>query len=249
MPFFKFIELTRKKIAEIAGESLFVLPVAATEQHGPHLPVGVDTFTVTAIAESACRLAGDSRSVVLAPTLPFGNSHYHFDHGPAMSLSISTFQRVLYDLLDSACRCGFKRLFILNGHGGNDECIRIAVREVVMSHDVAAAAASYWTIAEERLTKEGLVPQSGNLPGHAGEFETSIMLCLHPELVDGRPEVRVEAPTRYSLSPWKLFVQRSHLQVGVDGYTDDARHATADYGEKILRVIQEEVASILRRDF
>jgi hypothetical protein len=89
--------------------------------------------------------------VVVAPTLPFGSSHHHFVFGATLSLSTETYYRVLYELCESLVTDGFKRIFLLNGHGGNHELAELAVRDIVLKHPVRAAAGSYWRIAGEDL--------------------------------------------------------------------------------------------------
>ena len=81
---------------------------------------------------------------------------------------------------------GFTRIFLVNGHGGNHELAQLAARDVALKHPVRVAAGSYWTIAWKALV-EAEAHRGRRLPGHAGDFETSIMLSLRPELV---PEVR-----------------------------------------------------------
>ena len=115
--------------------------------------------------------------MVIAPTLPFGSSHHHFVFGATLSLSTETYYRVLYELCESLVTDGFKRIFLLNGHGGNHELAELAVRDIVLKHPVRAAAGSYWRIAGEDL--RGAFDR---FPGHAGEFETSLMLALRPHL-------------------------------------------------------------------
>src|SRR5262245_33503799 len=125
-------EMTRESLNEIASRALVVLPVGATEQHGPHLPVGTDSFTVEYIAHAASSDAAGSIPVVVAPTLRFGSSHHHIPFGGTLSLSTETYYRVITELTESLILGGFKRLFILNGHGGNNELIQLAARDLAL---------------------------------------------------------------------------------------------------------------------
>src|SRR5687768_18324173 len=104
-----FNELTREDARELAATATIVLPVGATEQHGPHLPVGTDSFAVEAIARRAAELAGDRARVIVTPTLPFGSSHHHLPFGGTMSFGTETYYRLILDLTESLIAGGFQR--------------------------------------------------------------------------------------------------------------------------------------------
>ena len=90
-----FTEMNREQLKDEAGGALAILPIGATEQHGPHLPTGTDFFTVEAVAREAAQQMPEEIPVIVAPTLPFGSSHHHFIFGATMSLSTETYYRVL----------------------------------------------------------------------------------------------------------------------------------------------------------
>ena len=135
-----FAELNREQIRAAAADSLVVLPIGATEQHGPHLATGMDYFTVESIARAAATIASADIPIVVTPALPFGSSHHHFVFGGTLSFSSETYYRVLYELVESLVTDGFTRIFLLNGHGGNHELAQMAVRDIVQKHAVRAAA-------------------------------------------------------------------------------------------------------------
>src|SRR5262245_33199580 len=111
-------EMTREDAREIASETLVVLPVGATEQHGPHLPLGTDFLTVEYLGRTAAAQVADQIPITVSPTLPFGSSPHHLTFGGTMSIGTETYYRLLCDLLESLVLGGFRRFFILNGHGG-----------------------------------------------------------------------------------------------------------------------------------
>ncbi|HEX5692471.1 MAG TPA: creatininase family protein, partial [Roseiflexaceae bacterium] len=150
-----FDEHTREELRALAPTTLLVLPVGATEQHGPHLPVATDRLAVEHIARAAAQEAAAQIPVLVAPTLPFGSSHHHIPFGGTLSLGTETYYRVLVDLAESLIASGFRRIFILNGHGGNSELIQLAARDVALKHPAHLAAAPYWTIAWDALVEEG----------------------------------------------------------------------------------------------
>ncbi len=237
-------ELTRDEARAVAPGTLVVLPVGATEQHGPHLPVGVDSYTVTHIARTAAADAAQHIPVLVAPTLPFGSSHHHLPFGGTLSLGTETYYRVLLDLLESLIAGGFRRIFVLNGHGGNNELIQLAARDVALKHPAHLAAASYWTIAWDALSANQATPTT-ELPGHSGAFETSMMLALRPELVrEPRPERRDLPDFDPRRSPaYRVELHGAWQRIG--GYTDSPDQARAEHGERYLEVIIAEVAQAL----
>ena len=226
-------ELTREEARALAAEALVVLPTGATEQHGPHLPVGTDTFAVTRVARAAAAGVAGEIPIIVAPTLPFGSSHHHLPFGGTMSLGTETYYRVLCDLAGSLITGGFRRIFILNGHGGNDELTQLAARDLALKHDAHLAAASYWNAAWVALTDAG-GHQDGGLPGHAGFFETSLVMALRPELVrEPRPR-RDDAPGG---DPRPIRTYRAEFHgswQSFDGYTDSPARADGARGRAFL---------------
>ncbi|NLN16160.1 MAG: creatininase family protein [Firmicutes bacterium] len=235
---FRFIAQNR---GELDGfkEGVIIIPVGATEQHGPHLSVGVDSLLAETVALHVAKDLSPRLPVLVAPTLPYGYSHHHLSFGGAISLRSETLIAVLKDIGMSLAASGFKRLFFLNSHGGNEEAVRLVVRDLARE-GVSAAAASYWTVAWDALTEAGALDW-GRVPGHAGSFETSLMLHLAAELVHGRPPLREDAPSIADPAR-RLFVQLPGQGVGKDGYTDDARFASAGKGELYFQIIVSQVA-------
>jgi len=169
--------------AKVEQGSVAVVPVASTEQHGPHLPIQTDARIVTDCAIQAAERIAEEVPIVVSPTLVFGFSEHHMDFPGTMSLSLPTYIAVLSELCECLVRHGFRKVLLLNGHGGNCEAIQVAARHVVANHNVVVGAATYWTVAESALAavRAGDV---GLVPGHAAGFETACMLALRPDLVD-----------------------------------------------------------------
>lgn len=227
-------ELTRTQARAAAEEALLVWPVGATEQHGPHLPVGTDTFQVHHLARQAAEQVAATIPVVVAPTLPFGSSHHHLPFGGTMSLGTELWYRVVYDLSKSLVTSGFHRLFILNGHGGNHELVQLAARDLALNHPVSVAAASWWTIAWDALVELD-VHVGCRFPGHAGKFETSLVMALRPELVREPLPGHGEWPStdpRGFVRPYRA--EHAGAWQRMDGYTDNPHEADADMGRKYL---------------
>src|SRR5205809_4622246 len=120
---FALADLTREEIRRTAGACTVVLPLGATEQHGTHLPVSVDTVVCERIATEAADLA-DGGPFLVAPALPYGVSDHHLAFPGTLSLRSATFLAVLSDLLRSLSAWGARSVFAVNGHGGNDAAMR-----------------------------------------------------------------------------------------------------------------------------
>jgi creatinine amidohydrolase len=227
-------EWTREDAARQANTTLLVLPVGATEQHGPHLPTGTDFLCAEHIARLAAARAAERIAVVVAPTLPFGSSHHHLPFGATLSLATETYYRVLIDLLDSAIGGGFQRVFVLNGHGGNHELVQLAARDVALKQRASVAAASWWTLAEDALVAAGAA-QRGRVPGHAGALETALMLALQPDLVRA-PRPHRDGGPGLDARPFSAGyrVEESGFWQSFDGFTDSPDRAEAEHGQVYL---------------
>ncbi len=235
-------EMTRSDLQAAAPDTLVVLPVGAVEQHGPHLPTGTDFFIISHVARQAAQQASAHIPILLAPTMPFGSSHHHLPFGATFSLTTTTYYQVLSELVESLIVSKFSRIFILNGHGGNDEVIQLVARDIVQKHAVHVAAASYWNMAWEALVEMDAHTR-GQLPGHAGHFETSMMLHLRSELV------KAERPSREPLMPadprsfYPAYRAEHHGNwVDIDGYTDSPARSDDAQGARYLETVVHVVA-------
>lgn len=218
--------LTREEIAELAPSALLVLPIGSTEQHGPHLVTGTDAHLATVFSERAAEQARRPDDIVVAPTLAYGASHHHLAFGGTLSLGTRTLELVLVDLLESAASAGFRRVFVVNTHGGNTATCSVAVAEAARAHGLLAATA---------LTTNLVDPASIDGPrhGHAGVFETSLMLALDPDTVRTdklRPSPGGGARARRR----GLVVAEPGRWEELDGFTDDPQTASAEHGQQAL---------------
>lgn len=177
----RLADLTWEEVrARAAGDPVVVLPTGSIEQHGPHLPVKTDTLLVSSVTEEAVRRASSSVDVLLAPTLWMGLSTHHTGYF-SLTLSFDTYQRVITELLESLTRTGFRRLLIINGHGGNTDPLHLTVTRVRDRHKVLVATADYWDLARDEFNRIR-ESRAGGM-GHACEWETSGVMHLEGGLV------------------------------------------------------------------
>ena len=238
-------EQTRTMARDRAAETLLVWPVGAIEQHGPHLPVGTDTYTIEHVTRLAAERAALQIPLTVAPTLPFGSSHHHLPFGGTMSLDSDTYYRTMTALCESLIISGYRRIFLVNGHGGNHELLQLVARDLALKHPASLAAASYWTVAWDALVKLDAHTDC-RFPGHAGAFESSVMLALRPELVrEPRPHRDASGSTdpRGFVRPYRA--EHPGGWQAIDGYTDSPARGDAERGRLYLAAIVEELAKAM----
>ncbi|WP_147375439.1 creatininase family protein [Jiangella rhizosphaerae] len=221
-------EATREQLNAALPTSVVVLPVGAVEQHGPHLATGTDSRLAALLAAAAARRAHEEHgvSVVVAPALPFGASAHHLPFGGTLSLTAATMLAVLTDLLRSMIASGATRIVVVNGHGGNSGVVHAAAADVAAGHDgVAVAHLDYWRLVDPRADL--------NVPGHAGRFETSMMLATGWTPPDGEA---YEPPRRAgALPPAEVLQVHSRRRWrDIDGWSDDPAGADPATGEEIV---------------
>jgi creatinine amidohydrolase len=232
-------ELTRRRLAEEAAGAVLVVPFGAVEQHGPYLPLGTDLLIVDAVARRAVERSDAPSTLVLAPPAAYGSSHHHLDVGGALSLGPDAFAAAARDLLASAAASGFRRVFAVNGHGGNEQLLRVAAAWAARERGLEVGGGSYWDLAREALA--GAAAHVPVVPGHAGRFEASLVLALRPGWTvaagrhDGPPAPPAPAYWHEDPERWRA----------IDGYTDEPGEATAADGEAWLEAIVEAVAAAL----
>lgn len=242
--------LTWPEVKDLNFDQLIVVfPTGSFEQHGPHLPFTTDTDIVTAVAEGIERTLGDR--VLLTPTLWPGLSTHHMHFPGTLDVPQKLYIRLITELGKSLTSMGAKKVFILNGHGGNDTPLRAALRELKSEvPNTQFVFASYWSIAAKTI-RDIRQSEIGGV-GHACEMETSVMLHLHPSRVkidravrDGSKHTDVFRAADMQHARPVYFVQEFHemSESGVIGHPD---RASAEKGKRFLDGIVTEVSAFVR---
>ncbi|MBI5394916.1 MAG: creatininase family protein [Verrucomicrobia bacterium] len=231
-----------------AANKIVIFPLGSFEQHGPHLPLTTDSDIVTAIARAVERKR--SGKILLLPTLWAGHSTHHLAFPGTLSVAQMPYIQLIVELCNSIASMGAKKVFLLNGHGGNDVPLRAALRELKSRFPkVRFVFASYWSLAMKTI-KEVRESALGGI-GHACEMETSLMLHLHPGRVkmalakrDGSKHTDPYRKIDIQHSRPVYFVSEFHemSKTGTIGHPD---LATAAKGRKFFNGIVTEVAAFV----
>lgn len=237
--------LTAAELRELAAQDAVVLlPIGSTEQHGPHLPTGVDDFLAAEVCRRTAVLVSGRCPVVVAPSVWCGLAEHHMGFGGTLTLSLPTLHALLRDLCRSMLRAGFSRILIVNGHGGNMTALHALVTELTVELGVRIGLTNYFT-AGRAVVRETLETQDALM--HACEGETSMMMAVLPELVRTAELPNAVGPAitmpAESLAP--VYFAVSFTGITESGAAGDARTATADKGEKILHGCAEVLAEAL----
>ncbi|AOT02578.1 creatininase family protein [Arthrobacter sp. U41] len=223
---------TREDARHHAARTIVVLPVGAFEQHGPHLPLATDAILVEEVAKRAAALVPGA---VVGPTFTVGSSDHHLPYGGTASLSTGTLVHVLTDAVESLLLSGFASVFLLNGHGGNVEIIKLVARDVGIRRGAFAGSGSYFQLAAEQLEAAG-AGDIGLVPGHAGAFETSMMLAVHPELVRQSSVPHRERPAAGWVGPKAYHFASPEPFRAPDGFSDSPDAGSAERGAEFLSI-------------
>ena len=240
-----FGEATRNDFKGMDPRTVAIIPIGAIEQHGAHLPVNTDSLILDYVLTKAAQACG--RPVMLAPLIQYGYSPHHFCYPGVLSLQSETALAVLKDIGSSLIRSGFSRILLMTGHGGNTHLIGQAARDLgCLNQGVVAAASSYWDIAKTPLAEKmrGLTEW---IPGHAGLFETSLVMAIRGDLVDMSrlEEVPIDerkiASTLFTDLANQAYIERHGYHLSIQGTTDAVVHASKELGDSILSVIHREL--------
>ncbi len=236
-------ELTWPEVEGLSRDLPVVIPVAALEQHGRHLPV----FTDSMLLGEVVRRVGETMRgrVLFSPLMWLGNSHHHLDFPGTMSASPRVYLDLLNDLIENMLTHGFRRIVLLNGHGGNSTPGKQAVFEVRQRHrtrlDLLLLFATYWDHGRPNLVRSDLVQ---NQMGHACEWETSMILRLAPQLVKNLSRVE---PVEFGFAFEPAYRGWTTKDRTEPGHIGQPHAATSEKGESLFQTFSEGVIQFLEQ--
>ncbi|MFM2482114.1 creatininase family protein [Celerinatantimonas sp. YJH-8] len=231
--------MTWEEVAEAvqAGIDTALLPIGATEQHGPHMGCGMDT----AIAHTLCSDAARQTPVILLPTLPYGCSIGHSKRWPGtLALNPKTLIDVISDLGDWVQSAGIRRLILVNGHVTNEAPLRCALEILRARHDGFMVALLHTAQLTPRVKYAHF---SDADDWHANDAETALMMALHPELVREDKRASADDPDRTQDCIFSHPVNRTS-QNGVTGFPS---RATTAKGRELYQWMLDDLTEILMK--
>ena len=244
-------EMTPKEFADIEPRTIAVLPVAAIEQHGPHLPVWVDTCINEGIVRHMLDRLPGGLPVTVLPTLAIGKSVEHVSFPGTLTLSAETLARVWIEVGESVARAGIRKLVILNSHGGQPQVMEIVARELRIRRKMFVVTLNWWGVG----MPDGLFPPDEARHGiHAGSSETSLMMYLAPELVRDH-ERRDFRPATRDLAERYRYLNAEGAGVGFGWQAEDlhpsgacgnAADADAGRGRLIVETVADRLIELMR---
>jgi len=231
-------------VSSVSRDVPVVVPIAAVEQHGEHLPVFTDSMLLGEVVRRSAEALGDA--VVWTPLLWLGNSEHHIDFPGTLTAAPRTYLDLLGDLIENMLTHGFRRIVLLNGHGGNIVPASQAVFEARQRHrertDLLLLSTTYWLLGEQPVAMGPDFVQRSM--GHACEWETSMILKIAPHLVadvSAIEAVPMGDPFAPASRGW-ITKDRS-----LKGHIGDPRRASAEKGDLLFRRFSQDVTEFLNR--
>jgi len=232
-----------------AERCVAILPVAAIEQHGPHLPLATDAIINRGILDRALALAGSAADLYLLPELPVGRSDEHQAFPGTLTVPADLLSRLWFEIGRSVHRAGLRKLVIVNSHGGQPQIADIVVQDLRMQLGMLAVVANTFLLGEPA----GLFPDEERRHGiHAGANETSMLMHLRPDTV--RRELIGNFPAASIGLDRRNQELRFHTGNNIGwatqdlhplGACGDARLATAQAGQAIIEHVARRLAVLL----
>jgi creatinine amidohydrolase len=238
LPRRQWIEMTTYEFAQLPADTVAVLPVAAIEQHGPHLPVYVDACLNAGVVERTLRLLPDDLPVTFLPMQAIGKSNEHQAYPGTLTLSAETLIRLWTEIGESVHRAGIRKLVLFNSHGGQPQILDIVARDLRVRLDMLVVCAGTWSFG----SVPDQYPDSEKQHGiHGGSNETSMMLALRPDLVQMDKAknfepltMQIEKEYRFLRAEGKVGFGWQTQDLSPEGACGNALDADAERGNRSL---------------
>ena len=251
-------DLTTREFAQLrtAGtveEVVAVLRVAAIEQHGPHLPLSVDTTLVEGIIAAALPQLPEELPVLFLPTQQVGRSIEHIRFPGTLTLSAETIIRLWTEIGESVARAGVRKLVLFNSHGGQVSVMDIVARDLRSRSELMVFSVNWFNLPLGEAV-DGLFTQEENRFGiHAGDVETSMMLALRPQTVDMEQAREFRSSSQDRAERFEILGNGRSAKLGWQmqdynpmGAAGDATRATADKGRVVVEAAGRQLALLLQ---
>ncbi len=239
------LDFSNRLISGLASKTIAVLPVAATEQHGPHLPLSVDTVLVNGIIACALTYLPPHSPVLFLPTQNIGLSPEHAGFAGTLTLRNETVIRVWTDIAESVAAAGVRKLIILNAHGGQVSVMDLVARDLRARLNMLVYSVSWFNLP--LLDQQGqdiykkFTDSEHRFGIHAGEMETSMMLSLAPLNVDMTKAENFISSSQHRAENFKILGDGKSTKFGwqiqdynLCGAVGNAAAATPEKGQSLV---------------
>lgn len=239
-------EMTWPEVEERLKESdVAIIPVGSTEQHGRHCPFKTDTFIAFNIAKMAAEAAFDDVKPIVLPPISFGVSREHMDFPGSITVMPETLKNLVKDICRSLVHHGFRRIVIVNGHGGFGHLpmLQLAIVDMKVETGEYFALVNYFDLVSDIINEVSeSEPQF-----HADEVETSLVMALGYNVDLSRETAHIlQFPSKFTSYGLRIALPSIKDRGYTSGTMGDPRKASKDKGEKILKVAVERLADFLR---
>ncbi len=239
-----------------AAHTIAVLPVAATEQHGPHLPLSVDTVLVDGVVAAALPHLEKDVPVLFLPTQAVGFSPEHARFPGTLTLKTETIVRLWTDIGESVAAAGIKKLVLFNSHGGQVSVMDLVARDLRARLDLLVYSVSWFNLplldAQGQDVNAYFSADEHRFGIHAGDVETSMMLALNPERVDMAQAQNFASSSQDRAQKYSVLGNGKSAKLGwqmqdynAQGAVGNAAAATADKGAAVVQAAGRSLAQLL----
>ena len=239
--------------SDVINQTVAILPVAAIEQHGPHLPVSVDTTLVNGVIEAAVQHLPDSLPVLFMPTQQVGKSNEHIRYPGTLTLSAQTLISVWMELGACVARTGIKKLVLFNSHGGQVSVMDIVARDLRTAHDLMVFSSNWYTLPLGDEVMNLFTPAEHRFGIHAGDMETSMMLALREKYVDMAHAQHFHTQAEERAKKYPILGNGMSAKLGWQmqdynpyGAAGDASIATSAKGHAVINAAGLQLARLLQ---
>ena len=235
------------------ARTVAVLPLGATEQHGPHLPLSVDTVLVDGVVNAALTHLAATDPVLVLPTQTVGLSTEHTAFAGTLHLSPQTLIQLWCDIGASVARAGVKKLLMFNAHGGNVGLMDVVARELRAQHGLIVYSSSWYNLPIDAGVMGQFSADEHRFGIHAGDIETSMMLALSPNRVNMAEAQNFASTSQDRAKHYAVLGNGKSAKLGwhmqdynPQGAAGNASAATAAKGEALVHSAGEQLALLLK---
>jgi creatinine amidohydrolase len=246
-------DFARRQASGQALRTVAVLPVAATEQHGPHLPLNVDATLADGIIAASLAHLPESLDVLFLPTQAVGKSNEHLRFPGTLTLSAETLIRLWTEIGESVARAGVRKLVLFNAHGGQVSVMDIVARDLRTRCDLLVYAVNWYDLPLGDDVNGLFPPEEHRFGIHAGEIETSMMLALQPAQVDMSQARDFRSTSQDRAQAFEILGNGRSAKLGwqmqdyhPQGAAGNAARATAAKGQAVVQAAGHQLARLLQ---